>query len=288
MSEILDLQRHYDEMREVIISSTQMVGTDRVHEKSVAGQSAKYPRWPSGIRKLDTEFGGFYGMTVVGGSEGAGKSIMALGSSLCAAELGWGVCYFDAENGERIVQDRFRRWYGETNASEAIKRISGYWHRFAVLPGATFKHLVEQVLAVFTLKHKGLLIVLDSISTIAEMAASNAMNGYQELLKLLFWLDALVRRSNGFISVLALSELNADGTLKYRKAAYTANMAIRMKAEDDQDLISIKITKSRDAKAGNVGFFTRDWTTSSFKEPLGPVAAAQSAPRRRQQALAAT
>ena len=203
---------------------------------------------------------------MIGGNEATGKSLLALGSSLLAAETGWCVCYFDAENGQRIMRDRYDRWYGETLASEARQRLQGYWHRFRVRPGATTANLLEQILHAYTLRHHGLLIVLDSHSTIAEFGAESSQDSLDLSRRMLFWLDSLVQGTHGYVSALSLSELNAGGELKGLKAKYTASVAVRLEKEDDDALVRIKITKSRDGRSGDAGLHTREWRTGRFVE----------------------
>src|SRR3989304_2009692 len=55
------------------------------------------PRWPSTLFELDRRCGGFYGLSVILGSRGLGKTLLALGSCLeAAATQQWQVVYLSA------------------------------------------------------------------------------------------------------------------------------------------------------------------------------------------------
>ena len=258
----------YAKTKRLIQQSPRLGRSERVIDEDFEKRVQKFPRWPSGVRKLDDDYGGFYGVSVVGGRTGAGKSMLALGSSLLAAESGRCVVYFDAENPTSVVQDRFARWYGETEASAAYERIAGYWHRFPVLPGATLEDLVEKILQVYALHHEGVLVVLDSLNTIAEFNARTSAESFDSMRELLFWLDGMVRLSGGTISALALSELNATGELKGRKSEYIASFVLRMETDEaTPDVVRLAVTKSRDGRAGDLGLHLRKWQTGRFVPP---------------------
>lgn len=261
--------RKFERTRALIETSARLVRSERVLTEAFDKAAPEYARWPSGVRRVDDEFGGFYGLTVVGGPTGAGKSMLGLGSSLLAAEQGMCVVVFDGENPTSIVQKRFARWYGEHEAGAAYDRIAGYWNRFPVLPGANLEDLIAKILSVYALHHHGLLIVLDSVNTLAEFDARTSSDSLDALRNLLFWLDALVRLSDGAVSALALSELNAAGGLKGLKAAYIASLVLRLSVEDDatSDVVRLAITKSRDGRAGDLGLHVREWQTGRFKPP---------------------
>lgn len=268
IDQIRNEARKYLATRQLIESSTKLVRGERTVRTGIDETAQKFPRWQSGVRKLDEDFGGFYGVTLVGATPGIGKSTLALGSSLLAAESGLCVVYFDAENDLELVSTRMARWYGEHEISGAVERLAGYWHRVEVYPGAELDELIFEVLRCFEPRHKGLLIVLDSLNTLAEYDARTAQDTFDAMRRLLFWLDGMVRRSHGFISALALSELNAVGELKGRKSGHTAQLVVRLEAEDDDDeVVRIKITKSRAGRAGDLGLFRRDWRTGRFDPP---------------------
>jgi predicted ATP-dependent serine protease len=267
---VANVQR-FERNRALIERSVRRVRTGRVLVEDFEKQAPGYARWQSGVRKLDDDYGGFYGLTVVGGPTGAGKSMLALGSSLLAAESAMCVVYFDAENPTRVVQDRFARWYGESEASAALERIAGYWHRFPVLPGATLEDLVVKIQSVHALRHRGLLIVVDSLNTLAEFDAKTSADSFDSMRDLLFWLDELVRFTDGDVSSLVVSELNAGGELKGRKSAYIASLVLRMEADDvTPDVVRLAITKSRDGRAGDLGLHLRKWQTGRFVAPEVP------------------
>ena len=149
-----------------------------------------------------------------------------------------------------------------------MERLAGYWHRIEIYPGAQLSDMVIEALRCFELRHHGLLIVLDSLNTLAEFDARTSQESFDSMRRLLFWLDAIVRKSHGWIRVLALSELNADGELKGRKSGHTAQMVLRMEAEqNDNEVIRLIIAKSRAGKSGDLGLHHRKWQTGRFDAP---------------------
>ena len=260
--------RRYLEMRQLVETSTRLMRGERTVRTAIDQKATRFPRWPSGVRKLDDDYGGFYGVTLIGAPPGIGKSTLALGSSLLAAEAGTCVIYFDAENDLELVSTRMARWYGEREIQGATERLAGYWNRIEVYPGAELDELIFEGLRCFEPRHTGLLFVLDSLNTLAEFDARTSQDTFDAMRRLLFWLDGMVRRSNGFISALALSELNAGGELKGRKSGHTAQLVLRMDAEDgDDEVVRLKITKSRAGRGGDLGLFKRDWRTGRFTPP---------------------
>lgn len=268
LGDVLDKVEEFDRLKDLIRHSRSIPRDGRVSEERIEREAQKFPKWQSGVQKLDDDYGGFYGLSIIGGGTGAGKSMLALGSSLLAAEAGWCVVYFDGENGARIVRDRFVRWYGEHEASAAMQRLAGYWHRFSVLPGASIDDFIARILHAYDYRHCGVLAVIDSLNTLSEFNAQTAQESFDALRAMTFWLDSLVRQSHGRFSCLALSELNGTGALKGRKQEYIANLVLRMEADaDTEDVVRLTITKSRDERAGDLGLHLRDWRTGRFTPP---------------------
>ncbi len=226
----------------------------------------EYPRWPSGIAVFDEKYGGFQGLTVLGGEWGAGKSGAALASSLEAAHQDICTIVVDAENGAGLVQKRVRRWYGHNFAQE-FPRIAGtswFWTRAHF--GHRLSDVVDLILQRYMTGHTGILVVLDSLNTISDLMSKPQANEFQNLRFLVAWMDWLVQESHGFIRFIACSELNAAGGIKGRNPAYRASvgLTIRKKPNGAADECELDLIKHRDGAAGKLGTFTRDWQTSRF------------------------
>lgn len=268
VAKIREEARRFVALRRLLESSTALLHGERTARTAIDATAPRYPRWQSGVRKLDEDYGGFYGLTLLASTPGVGKSTLALGSSLLAAESGLCVVYLDGENDQELVHARTTRFYGESEVGAAMERLAGYWHRIEVYPGASLDELIVQILACYELRHEGLLIVLDSLNTLAEFDARTSQESFDSMRRILFWLDSIVRRSHGTIRALALSELNAQGEVKGRKSGHTAQLVLRLEAEGgDDEVVRLTIAKSRAGRSGNLGLFRRDWRTGRFEVP---------------------
>jgi predicted ATP-dependent serine protease len=268
LAEIRREQAEFQRLRSVIQGSLSSERIARTKRTALGEVAPEYPRWQSGVPRLDEEFGGgFYGVTALGGIGGAGKSTLALGSSLLAAEAGWCVVYFDGENDLGLTNARIARWYGERELGGALARLAGYWHRIEVYAGTQLEELRDHVLALYEPRHSGVLIVLDSLNTLAEFDAKTAQESFDSMRRVLFWADRMARESSGRVASMLLSELNAAGELKGRKQQSTAQFVLAVEAQDEPDVVRLRVTKNRAGRSGDAGLHLRDWRTGRFTPP---------------------
>lgn len=246
---------------------TQGIAATGIGHSDLLGQFDEYPKWPSGVDKLDSTRGGLCGLSIVGGRPGAGKSTFALGSAIRAAEENIATVYFDAENSPAIVQKRLRRWYGEHNwqrFAESIHGSSFWW--VPINPGNTFNQITSYASNALTTTHRGMLLVFDSMNSICDRISKAGANEFEALRWLFQWADHMVRGSNGYIRVLALSELNRQGGVRGHRAEYAASMVLAVDPDDDiPERVNLRLLKNRDGAAGDLGWFERDWRTSTFR-----------------------
>lgn len=255
------------EQREAQMLMTQGFAAADLPSVDLLGRHREYPAWPSGVPALDDTRGGLCGLTVVGGRPGAGKSTLALGSALEAAEQNIAVSYFDAENSPALVQKRIRRWYGEHNWTRFAEQVHGssfWWH--PVNPGNTFDQITAASRRALTSTHRGLLLVFDSMNSICDRIGNPKTDEFTALRWLFQWADSLVRGSDGFIRILALSELTRAGGVRGHRAEYAASMVLAVEPDEDiPERVHLGLTKNRDGAAGSLGWFERDWRTSRFR-----------------------
>lgn len=235
---------------------------------------AAYPRWPSGLDKLDVLTGGFQGLTILGGDSGTGKSMLALASALETARQGQLVVYFDAENGEGQQAERVMRYYGATAFMSDFPKLSGksfFW--VPVMHGHDIRKVTQQVLALHTKFHQGVLLIFDSCSAIADLlrAPQEKEESIGKIARLQRWMDSVVRSSHGNVRVLALSELNAEGEIYGKRGKYISTMSVCLQHDPSEsprdDVVRVYVEKNRNGRQRfELGYFLRDWRHSRFEE----------------------
>ncbi len=185
------------------------------------------PHWSSGICDNRGELTHFQGLTIISGGPGAAKSYLALASSLAAALYGgWEVFYMSAEMSAQLIARRVMT-HLRTDPPDT-------WHLVDVGFGASVQALIEHLCENVT--ERKTLVVFDSISSFIDQGISLQGNsrdvwGMGELKKLCMWMVNVRGDSDGQVSFLALSELNASGGTKGKFADHKADLVLKMETD---------------------------------------------------------
>lgn len=216
------------------------------------------PRYPSTIELLET-----YGNTILMADAGLGKSMLALAIAIETAGTGmWNVVYNNAELDAAEMSTRIGR------VTSAMASDSGYAMEaiefFSAGDQTTIAELAQRAVDAVR-DDRRLLIVLDSINTLAEYAADDApCADLMQARRLYNWAAQVRKNTCGDVSFLIVSETNASGGVKGRKGQFSADVVVRISGTNDSDRVEINCLKSRSAASGPLGVFTRDWKIGRF------------------------
>jgi predicted ATP-dependent serine protease len=228
-------------------SSIQALPMVPLRSDSFLDDAAPMPRWPSGLYSdFDAVHDGFCGLTVLAGPGGSGKSQQALACALENAMVpGTCVAYLDAENALGNQIERAVRWFGDRRSFEAnMQRLSLHFHWFKVLPGMSWEQLMGGVSKRLMHDHERLLLVFDSISSLARCFEGNPLANSSRMYSALV---SLVSTSEGRVRALALSELNKDGGVKGLEGVYASDLSIKLTLETDEGegIVKMHMLKNR-------------------------------------------
>ena len=250
--------------RSVLRSSLSVEEPLRIVTPDQARAMPELPTWPVGLKGAAPNLPNFRGAVVISGSPSAGKSYLAIASSLCAAVWGgWDVLYVAAEQGERQIHERASRYLTHDPPPN--------WRMVFADFGADLGPLIELVSEHMT--ERKTLIVFDSISSFVDNASAevNAADphGLGALKRLVMWAVNVKRKTFGQVSFLILSELNAQGVSKGRTIDHKADLSIAITSGDeskgeDPACKTIRIVKGWEYPVGLVGHYDLDWRTASL------------------------
>ena len=240
----------------------------KMENTSLLEEITPYPRIASGIPELDVHNGGWQGVSLVHGQKGCGKSTLAIGSALYAAEAGHCVVYFEAENSPPLQRKRIMRWYGRDFGERFPKIAAINFHYVRVRKGNDIVQMAQHAQKCAQDFHVGMFLVFDSINAIIRRIMRPRDNQLERISKLLTWLDEVGQDSNGLVTSLCISEKNKENQVKGLEAAYTAwvELSIERAPEVRFDAVRLKLEKDRDAPSPqDLGTFIRDTGTTSFR-----------------------
>lgn len=229
------------------------------------------PRWPSSIAEIDADelMAGFYGLVMLTGSWGQGKSMVALGSAIEAARAGWRVLYYDSENEGREIGDRICRYTGQHEREWMASLSPLYTHR-KFRRGMTLRHLAEEVaLRIECTTAQRLLLVIDSVNKLAEYTAreTRGLDYFGALADIYLWAMAVRDLSCGRIGIILLNEANREGNAKGGRD-FDSDMSVKLSATHERGVVEIDVIKSRQGGAGPLGRYTRNWRRCRFERVL--------------------
>lgn len=218
----------------------------------------KSPRWPSRLPAVQGYSGGFYGFSAIGGPKKAGKTTVAMGSALAAAEAGWSVFYFAGENTDQNLEELVHAYLGSFRAFEH----PDWLHERFVLKRfgrrATLEQLVASVADRIWADTERVLIVLDSLNTLARASATRSSPYLDQLGDICAFARTATEESAGRIGVLAISEENQRGGFAGQSIEYAAAclLAVQPRKKDPEKL-ALQLT-SRESPGGFCGIHMRD------------------------------
>ena len=233
----------------------------------ILSATERLARFPSGLGvEFDANYGGLQAVTSVYGSPGTGKSQFAMACALENVMDDACVVYFDAENHCGEQRERASRWFGgEAQLLAAGSRIVRNLNWCTI----DNEHNWDTMLALASQRvlhsHKRVLMILDSVQSIADEIAPGNMLGVTA--SLYSAMNRLARRSDGRICFLVLSEANKEGGLKGGAGSYRASMVLKIEPQPDmgKDLFEISILKNRTGRTpGSLGAFEMQWWKSRF------------------------
>jgi predicted ATP-dependent serine protease len=215
------------------------------------------PRFPSNLEPIDKAYGGFFGVTSLIAQAGVGKTMVALSSALTAAATQkWNVVYFCGELDEsEIIERRAREMTVHETAVDGVDFLK------VVMVGkgqTTFDFCVELIGLDPELP---LLVVMDSINTIATLARTDYLRTLED-----YALRAMLARrlSRGAASFLLVSETNKRGNSKGEKLEFWSDLAITMSGKKDETAVDFNISKIRRGQWRHLGTFERSWANCRF------------------------
>lgn len=204
------------------------------------------PGIPVGLRELDEVLGGFYGLTVLSGREGGGKTMLALMAAVNAAQAGIRVVYFNAETHINVLGERVRRQLGVTfdEMQRATSKID--WIRVRRAEPAPLEFLQRMVVSSLSATDERVLVVFDSLSSITrKIIPAETRDFWRESQRIEEWLVDARTASEGAVTFVAISELNKEGGEKGMTSAYAADVVLRVDRERDGNVL-LSVRKSRE------------------------------------------
>ena len=251
------------------LSSRMLAGVKIVEDPEKAEAPAE--RFLSTITPLDVYSGGFYGVTVIAGETGVGKSSLAIASALDASLAGWTVIYANSELDPSTIRHYLRRWIPSAALrADALRNF----RLLDIRPGVTLRELKQKAREATLSTREGfphlmqkLLIVIDSINTVAELTQSGEGQEtyFAELRNWIQWAMYVRKQSGGLISAILVSEVNAKGETKGRKADYAADFVLHLHRGDMDGYVKARVTKGRYSGPQDLGSLYFDHTTGQFK-----------------------
>lgn len=232
------------------------------HAELTDGKGARSPRYPSGIEAIDEETDGFYGCTLLGGESGVGKSLLGTGASLLAAMSGWRVCYGNCEMKTSEISRRVRAFVGQGD-----RGFLSRWHCIDLFHGATLEKFVCEVEEKCHKEDEKILLVIDSLNSFVRKMGQIENGYFRAIDDVCAFGETVVRKSNGRVGLLLVSELNKNGGIKGGSSEYVCCLDVRMKhGADQKDVTEISTEKGREGGGyRSYGSYYPDFKTCSFK-----------------------
>lgn len=223
------------------------------------------PRWPSGVSEVDVGTnGGFYGVTVLGGQAGVGKSMVAMASATEAAQQGIKVIYLAGEmTRAQLAQRAYRRLGAD------IIAVWGTMLRIYLLHEiASMRDFGRIIAGSIDPEDEQIVVVYDSIDTIAgNLTPEDAAEFHIFRIKnrITNMMVAARRLSEGRIGSLLINELNTQGNIKGRKLEYLCDLDVRLKHGDMDDHIELDVAKGREGGRKSYGLFYMNWRKTALE-----------------------
>ena len=223
--------------------------------------AALCPSFPSGMPGLD-----FFGLTVLVGEPGCGKSLIGISSGLDAYQTGeWDVAYLGVEIDKGEMSFRV----GACHRSQRIPRIKiGEIGWLLLQPGQIdMSQVIEKIGNVAT-GEKKLLVIIDSINSLAELGTDGSMAASLGITtKLFHWATQVRMHTQGNVSFLIISETNAGGGVKGRKGSFSADLVVNLVKTPEKGIIEACCVKSRSRPTFSPIPYEIDWDAGRMVLP---------------------
>lgn len=274
---MIELWEHQERQR---ILRSGGFGGERAMERTTFGGDDEPPSWPSGLCPMTGRSVRFDGTVALCGMPKLGKSLIALGSSLEAAEEGWRVVYCDAENRAGIIARRLENWLG-VGLAESPRWFAAQWAHHRITSAGTIEALAEYVSDQITQADDKVLIVIDSANRLAKrMAANPEYPMYRDyfacLGRITDWASTVTTLTRGRVAFLLISELNRKGGAAGLDIEYSAESLLMLTKADGQKRVELEWI-SRNSESDRLGEYRRMYDRCRFVESIGPAEVAPAA-----------
>ena len=224
------------------------------------------PKWPSGISAVQNLAGGFCGPCVVAGPQKLGKSLIALRSSIEAAEAGWRVFYFLGEGDNRMLSQRtancLRSPFYEWPDWMTIR-----WTPRWIRPGFELGALRDYVYQTLDVEDERVLIVVDSINRMAKRIARTATSSskyFRVLEELNDFAADLGQMTDGHVATMYVSETNRRGEALGMDIEYAAQSTLYVQPGERSDEVMLRL-QCRHDPGGDLGVHYRRYSRCAFE-----------------------
>ena len=223
---------------------------------------AQLQHWPSGVASVDSKAGGFYGSTLIGGRQKIGKSMIALRSSLLAAQAGWTVAYFDGENEPAELAQRAWNAFGSDRNHDLWQLVQ--FHR-----ESTMESLADEAAKLCEPEDSKFLVVIDSLNRLAKHMTRNDKrymkgSGYFRALEdICQWAQSATMLSEGRIGVMMTAEQNRAGLIVGMDPEYTCQCILYIRPSKVEGNVDLDLISRRTA-GGNLGEHVRRFDKCQF------------------------
>jgi len=96
-------------------------------------------------------------------------------------------------------------------------------------------------------------------------SARSGAEYFSVLAELVGWCATVRRMSEGTISFLLVSELNARGEVKGLKLEYVADLVVRLTKAETPDFVEVEVSKGREGGRGELGTYFVDWRAGRLR-----------------------
>jgi len=211
------------------------------------------PSFPSGMPGLD-----FFGLTVLVGEPGCGKSLIGISCGLDSYQTGgWDVAYLGVEIDKGEMSFRV----GRCHQSQRLPRINIAEIGWLMLqPGQIDMGQVVEKIGNVATGEKKLLVIIDSINSLAELGTDGTMSAsLGATTKLFHWATQVRMHTGGNVSFLIISETNAGGGVKGRKGSFSADLVINLVKTPERGIVEAVCIKSRSRPTFEPVPYEIDW-----------------------------
>jgi hypothetical protein len=257
--------RHY--LHQQLLKIDGFGGGKRLEDIDIYSPAGGLITWPSGLSGIDGDprRKGLYGTAAVCGWQKQGKSMLTLRSAVMAAEDGWQVFVFDAENDALTLNQRLtnvrgqspRQWPNGLRDRITINRVTSRddIHSIGRFVSKRLDPECDRVL-----------VCLDSINIIAENSIEKSFEVFQELRRICNWAATCSRESHGRLGFILVSKLNRRGEPMGLDIEYACNCYITMRPAKTEGRVALDFI-SRSTPGGNLGEHIRLYNSCSFSQP---------------------